>query len=371
MKGCDNLFESAVWTLLHDAIGDTKDVLLTEVMEHSDAQELCTLPIQGLKRLYSNVNSTSWNVFSELRTSDRIAARADYLKKEGILVLKVVDADYPGRLLQMYEPPALLYHRGAPLRESLQIAMVGSRKATHYGKDVAKHLAEELSTQGVTVVSGLARGIDGQAHRGALSGYGGTVAVLGCGVDCIYPREHAPLLKDILDHPAGTVLSECPLGSPPLPYRFPRRNRIIAGISNGVLVVEAAEKSGALITAQLALDAGRDVFAVPGMITSLVSKGCHALIQDGAKMVTKAADILAEYDQPSLFSEESDHPAPDLSADELKIFNVLSAVPTSLEDIVMQCGLAVDQVTTILSLMELNGYVEQLVGRQYVVSKPY
>lgn len=371
MKGRDSVTDSAIWSLLHDAVGDGKDALMTKVMELSEAEALQHLPLPDLKNLCQDIKEDTWRHFIQLRNPETIAQRAHDLATLGVRVLRVIASDYPKPLQQIYDPPALLYHRGALLKGGLHIAMVGSRKATHYGKEVAQRLAADLSTQGITVVSGLARGIDGQAHRGALSGFGGTVAVLGCGIDCIYPREHASLMQDILVHPAGTVLSECPLGSDPLPYRFPRRNRIIAGISTGVLVVEAAEKSGALITAQLALENGRDVYAVPGMITSQVSKGCHALIQDGAKLVAKAQDILEEYDQPSLFPERDETPKASLQGEEKIVYTVLSVVPQSLDDVVLQCGLPVEKVMSILSLLELSGYVEQLVGRQYVISKPY
>ncbi len=208
-------------------------------------------------------------------------------------MLLLSDADYPPALLQTADPPLLLYLHGR--REMLAkpaLAVVGSRSPTAQGHDNALAFARELSRAGLTIVSGLAVGVDGAAHQGALQGQGGTIAVLGTGLDQIYPKRHAALAREIVLN--GLLISEYSLGMPPLPPNFPRRNRIIAGLSIGCLVVEAAVKSGSLITARLASEAGREVFAIPGSIHSPLSRGCHALIRQGAKLVETAADILEE-----------------------------------------------------------------------------
>lgn len=354
----------ALWSLLHDAFGDGRDRLLAEVIGRVTSDALRALPLAGLKALHPGVKSEVWEAFYQVREAetDRLAT----LQALGVEVIRIGQEGYPPALYDLYDPPPILYRRGAPLPEGQAIAVVGSRKCTHYGKDVAERFGRDLSLAGCLVVSGLARGIDGQAHRGALKGPGGTLAVLGCGIDVVYPAEHKKLVQEIFDHPRGTVLSECPLGAQPLPFRFPRRNRIVAALSQGVLVVEAAQKSGALITVRLANEIGRDCFAVPGLITSSASQGPHALIQDGAKLVTKAQDILEEYGQLQLFEAPESKPSQvPLDGDQEKVLACLSAVPLSLETIVEKTGLPVHQVVTAMSLLEIYGLAQEVVGRQY------
>lgn len=354
----------ALWSLLHDAFGDGKDLLLGQVVSRVSTDALRSLPLAGLKAIHPEVKLEIWEAFLRLRSQEE--RRHQDLTRLGIRLLRLGQPDYPQALYELYDPPPFLYQRGQDVTGGLSIAIVGARKATHYGKEVAEKFGKDLSHAGVSVTSGLARGIDGRAHQGALKGPGGTVAVLGCGVDVIYPAEHGDLAQEILGHPRGTILSECPLGSQPLPFRFPRRNRLVAALSRGVVVVEAGQKSGALITARLANDLGRDVFAVPGLINSTVSKGPHLLIQDGAKLTTQIQDILDEYGQQTLFVQEKPGPVhPPLDPDQKKIFACLSPVPLGLEVIVEKAGLPVDRVMTSLSLLEIYGLIEETVGRQY------
>jgi len=216
------------------------------------------------------------------------------LEERKIQVLTLEDTAYPVNLLQIYDPPPVLYVKGVLAQEDAKaVAVVGSRRATPYGKAVADQLAGDLAQAGITVVSGLARGVDTCGHRGALRCGGRTLAVLGCGVDVVYPRENQELFEEIAAK--GAIISEFPLGTPPEASNFPVRNRIISGLALGVLVVEAAEDGGALITADFALEQGRDVFAVPGAITNRYSRGTNRLIKDGAKLVEGVADILEEY----------------------------------------------------------------------------
>lgn len=223
------------------------------------------------------------------------AGERDYAKLQamGASVITVRDFNYPPLLRQTHDPPLLLYVLGELLeQDSLAVAVVGSRRCSPYGRLVAHKLAGELTAHGLTVVSGLASGIDGAAHRGALEAGGRTIGVIACGLDIDYPREHHELKEQIARQ--GAVVSEVPLGTAPTPARFPVRNRIIAGLSLGTLVVEAPERSGALITARLAAEQGRDVFAVPGNVNSFHARGCHQLIRDGAKLVDKVEDVLEE-----------------------------------------------------------------------------
>jgi DNA processing protein len=211
----------------------------------------------------------------------------------GLSLLTPASPSYPELLRQVIDPPIVLWVKGSvEALHGLHVAVVGSRAASHEGVSVARQLGQDLAAAGVTVVSGMARGVDGAAHAGALEGGGPTVAVLGCGVDVVYPPEHARLAARIVE--SGAIVSELAPGAPPLQHHFPMRNRIISGLSRAVVVIEASDHSGSLITARSALDQGRDVLAVPGAILSGRSRGCHALIRDGARLVDSAKDILEE-----------------------------------------------------------------------------
>ena len=284
---------------------------------------------------------------------------------KGIAVCAMEDETYPALLREIFQPPLVLFYRGTLAPEAPRLAMVGARRASTYGKHVAEEIASDLARDGVTVV----RGIDTASHRGALR-TGRTVAVLGCGLDIVYPPENGRLLADIAEQ--GAVISEYPPGTRPLAAFFPARNRIISGLSRGTIVVEAAEKSGSLITAELALSEGRDVFAVPGSIYSDTSRGCHRLIQQGAKLVVDAADVLAEYAPERPLSKGGRQGAPppsgDLSPEEQAVYDVLAfdAALTVDEIIYRLHGRAdVSNVAFLLLQMELAGWVEADENRAY------
>jgi len=220
-------------------------------------------------------------------------------RENKVKTLGIADKDYPTNLRYIYDPPATVYLKGNIVPEdNIAIAIVGSRRATHYGLKNAKSLAFELAVRGITIVSGLARGVDSAAHRGALEAKGRTIAVLGSGLNVIYPKENERLAEEIAQN--GAVISEFPLDAGPQRYHFPRRNRVISGLSLGVVVVEAAQKSGALITANCALEQGREVFALPGKIDSFTSRGTHDLIKQGAKLVESIEDIIEELEPLNL-----------------------------------------------------------------------
>jgi DNA processing protein len=277
------------------------------------------------------------------------------------------DADYPSLLRQISTPPPVLYVRGRKeLLASCCVAIVGSRAATGYGHRIASALAHDLAGRGVAVVSGLALGIDACAHAGALSASGGTVAVLGCGLDVVYPQQNRRLYQQIQD--CGILVSEYPLGTRPEGFRFPARNRIIAGMSYGVVVVEAARKSGSLITAEFALEEGRDVFAVPGQVDSFKSAGAHWLLQQGAKLVLSAGDILEELHLcPGLLrANKAETEAgcrvsaldPELAA----FLERIEPYAMKRDALIAGSGLAPGQVAEFLLLLELEGLVEMLPG---------
>ena len=295
--------------------------------------------------------------------AERLAAARRWLAggaNRGVVTLG--DAAYPPLLLQSADPPLLLYVQGrASLLTAPSLAVVGSRNPTAQGADNARAFARQLGLDGMVVVSGLALGIDGAAHEGALAGPAGTVAVVGTGLDRVYPARHRDLAQRIGE--AGVLVSEYAPGTPALPPNFPQRNRIIAGLSLGTLVVEAALRSGSLITARLAAEAGREVFAVPGSIHSPQSKGCHALIKQGAKLVESAADIVEE-----LRGQRSLPPGaaalPEAPATH-PLLDALGNDPVTLDALLARTGLPTPELSARLLELELDGHVARLPGGLY------
>jgi DNA processing protein len=287
------------------------------------------------------------------------------LEKQGVAVLTWDDTGYPEQLRHISDPPPVLYMRGQLLpADRWAIAVVGTRRVTAYGRQVVERLIGELVSAGLTVVSGLARGIDAAAHRAALAGAGRTLAILGSGLDRLYPTEHAGLAREIAQQ--GAVLTEFPLGTPPDALNFPRRNRIISGLSMGTLVVEAGETSGALITADFALEQGRDVFAVPGSILSPASAGPNRLIKEGAKPITCAQDILEELNLTAVAQHEAVREVLPGDATEASLLRLLSSDPLHIDELGRTAALPVAQVASALTMMELKGLVRQVGGMNYV-----
>jgi DNA processing protein len=286
-------------------------------------------------------------------------------------VLTWLDADYPGRLRTIPDPPPLLYVTGDPTGlDRYALAVVGSRRPTPAGRVLSQELSRDLAALGFTIISGLARGIDAAAHRGALSAGGRTVAVLGCGIEQTYPPEHADLRKQIEQH--GAVITELPVGAYPHAYHFPRRNRLISGLSLGVLVTEAALQSGSLITARLAAEQGREVFAVPGFAKAETSRGTNGLIKQGAKLVDGAWDVVEEL-LPQLdpsFRDRLRRPVtsapPQLSSSEELLTGLLSAEPTHVDELILRSGLPPAEVASLLVGMELRQVIHGLPGNLYV-----
>ncbi len=303
------------------------------------------------------------------------ADAADELRRAqelGVQILTEQDPAYPSGLRDLEDAPLLLYVRGrlSP-HDALAVAVVGSRSCSIYGQTQAERLAASLASAGVTIVSGLARGIDAAAHRGALMAKGRTLAVLGCGLASVYPPEHAELAERVCQ--AGAVLSALPLDATPRPVHFPIRNRLIAALSLGVLVVEAASSSGSLITARLAGEMGKEVFAVPGDITRPQSRGCHALIRDGAKLATCAADVLEELGPlrealPQTVQEEEPTPYLNLNEVERAIYERLSHEPVDIDALCRQTQIAPANAASALLALELRSLIRQLPGKRFVLS---
>ncbi|MBF0529612.1 MAG: DNA-protecting protein DprA [Deltaproteobacteria bacterium] len=305
--------------------------------------------------------------------------------RQGYRLLMSIEDDYPGLLKNIDDPPPVLWVAGElkPEEDQAAVAIVGSRGATEHGRAVAARIAGELSAAVVTVISGMAVGIDAAAHRGAISAGGRTIGVLGCGLDIDYPKPNLDLLADVPK--SGALVTEFPLGSWPQAGNFPRRNRIISGLSLAVVVVEAAEKSGALITARFALDQGRDVMAVPGRAGSIKSAGTHAMIKQGAALVETGQDIINELEtqlqggkikrrsaqssRPLLDGLPDEPETPDLSPEENKIWTILDDDPLHVDVLSRKTGRTPPQLAAVLLEMELKGLVKMLPGQLYTKVK--
>ncbi len=426
--------EKAIWAVLHKSWEDSmkNDRLLKTIPLLTTGEQIWSASEPELTQQFPEIPAEVWQCFVRRRARTDLSKVESYLNLQQIEMIWYSHPQYPAALREIALPPAFLYWKGnlAPWElptADLNIAIVGSRKADQYGLTVAEQLGSELSRAGVCVVSGLARGVDARAHWGALKGDAGTIAVQGCGIDQIYPKENAKLAEAILNHQRGCIVTEFALGSPPQAWHFPKRNRIISGLSRGVVIVQAAVKSGAFITIETALEQGRDVFAVPGQITNPLSAGPNRFLQEGAKLVTNANDILEEYGyQPqSLFPDldtkqkrktkpadeavsiqnplgqcefqkksekkqgnnkktaneknesavnKNNEPVsvPDipltvsLTTEESRVLQNITAEPITIEELAYLCKLPMAQLMPILSMLELYGCVQQLIGRNYI-----
>jgi DNA processing protein len=290
------------------------------------------------------------------------------IQAQGIHVLTWDDAAYPHRLKEIEQPPPVLYLRGEILDEDVWcVAVVGTRRITVYGRQVAEEIASFLAQRGITLVSGLARGVDGVAHEACMRAGGRTFAVLGSGVDRIYPPEHESLANRIIER--GAIISDYAPGTPPDSTNFPPRNRIISGLSLATVVIEAGETSGALITATFAAEQGRDVLAVPGNIHAPQSKGTNRLIQNGARPLLKPEDILETLELELVNEHHEARTLLPAEPVEACILQVLSSQPTHVDEIGIQSGLSIDKVSATLTLMELKGMVRHVGGMNYVSVK--
>jgi len=303
-----------------------------------------------------------------LRTQIDLDAEMTRLDRHNVTALTWQDDAYPALLKQIYAPPHVLYVRGELCpQDEWAVAIVGTRRATIYGKQVARALAQDLARNGITVISGLARGIDAAAHQAALDAGGRTIAVMACGLDRVYPPEHRKLAQAIIQN--GALISDYPLGTPPEGGNFPPRNRIISGMSLGVIVVEAGRRSGALITVDFALEQGREVFAVPGNIYNRSSIGCNRLIQDGAKMVLAVQDVLEELNLTMIEHQSEARAALPADETEAKLLQLVSDAPVHVDEICRQCDLPIQQVSSTLAMMELKGMVRQIGGMHYILAR--
>ncbi len=354
------------------------------VQAFGSPKEVFAAPVSNLRAI-PGIGQKIAQEIKSFRQWPAVEQELERARKEQVAIITCREPLYPRSLLNIYDFPTVLYVKGVLRQEDINIAVVGSRMASAYGKFSTERLCRELAMKGVTIVSGLARGIDTAAHQGCLSAKGRTIAVLGCGLDIIYPRENKDLFEKIPG--SGAIVTEFPFGTPPLGPNFPARNRIISGLSLGVVVGEANFRSGSLITARVALEQGREVFAVPGSIDAAGSKGTNKLIKEGAKLVENADDIMEEI-MPQLergmmlqvpknteqaksgpcrpASEFKSRPREGLTDRESSLLKHLSSSPVQIDRIISGTGgRAGDILPTLLSL-ELKGYIRQLPGKMFL-----
>lgn len=357
--------ELVYWSLVQKIWGIKGNKYLLNIIEKIKGSDFWHLSEKEILKEFPDISQGM--VKEVVLARDKLNHQKEYekIRRLGIKIYTIGDNKYPQSLKNIYDPPPLLYVRGKLVEKNLAIAVVGARKASPYGKKVAYDLAAQLSDNNIQIISGMARGIDASSHQGALAGKGGTIAVLGSGIDIIYPRENRGLYDKIINLENSAVISELPLGSQPLKHHFPLRNRIISGLATGIVVIEAGEKSGSLITAELGLEQGKDVFSVPGPITSPLYKGSHKLIKDGAKLVDCVDDILEEYGQMSLFNDKK-YQQISLNATEKRVLGALSIEPSTIEEIALQAKLTITEVIAILSVLEIKGLAKQQAGRKFI-----
>jgi DNA processing protein len=337
-----------------------------------------TAPVSHLKEI-RGISKEKATAIAGFNNWDKVKEELELLDKNEINIITYQDELYPAKLKHIYDRPPFLYVRGNLKKDDINIAVVGSRLASTYGKYTTERISRELALKGLTIVSGMARGIDSTAHRGALTAHGRTIAVLGSGLDVIYPPENKKLFAEIIEN--GAIISEFPLGTPPHSANFPTRNRIISGMSYGVVIVEAGEKSGSLITARLALEQGREVFAVPGSIDAAGSRGTNKLIKQGAKLIENTDDILEEIlpqiertivlkphsiaNSETIAAKSSEI----LSTADQKIIGFISGGRVHIDDLISSTALSSADILSALTTLELKGIVQQHPGKIFSKKK--
>ena len=355
------------WWISLNKIEGLGNVRIKKLLNYFETIENIT---EADERTLKEVEGISANIARNILTikDADIKKELDNLKQKGVNAITIDDQDYPFLLKETYDPPSVIYYRGKYDISFFEkcVAIVGTRGATVYGKEIAKSMACDLSKDGVTIVSGMASGIDTAAHTGALESDGQTIAVVACGPDIIYPSSNRNLYQNLISK--GLVLSEYPPGTMPESGRFPARNRIISGLSRGVLIVEAPEKSGALITSDFALEQGRDVFVVPGNINNPKNKGCHNLIKQGAILITEAKDILNEFGwiEGSL-QENKDRNIPQLNDKETKVYSTLGYEPVHIDTILLKSGLNSSELMEVLTMLEIKGIISEIPGKLFTI----
>jgi DNA processing protein len=361
------------WLTLKSVSG-IGNLLFCRLVKHfGSPQNVLAASVSSLRQV-PGISSTLATTISGRHSPDWVFKEIERCQAKGFIIITQQDPHYPALLLHTPDPPPVLYCYGTLSSDMCHIAVVGSRKATGYGKNCARKLCGELASKGVSVVSGMANGIDTAAHIGAIEGQGNTIAVLGSGLEHIYPPSNRKLFHRIAEN--GAVISEFSLNAKPKPHHFPQRNRIISGMALGTVVVEAAQKSGSLITAKLAAEQGREVFAVPGSILAATTRGTHDLIKQGAKLVENAQDIIEEIGPHIALNEistmdvtEKTHPvakALPLDAFEEQLLEAIGPYPVHIDDLARRCDREMGSLTATLCQLEIRGIINQEPGKFFV-----
>lgn len=356
------------WVWLSTIVGLGSKRFQYLLNQYGSPEEVWKLSSQEIKKIsYFPLSLIQQLLDPKIR--ENVDVHMEKIKENQIQVVTIHEEEYPMFLKTIHDPPVVLYVKGQLIKNEKALAIVGSRRATAYGVKMAETIGKELAKCGITVVSGMARGVDSKAHIGALHEQGRTIAVLGCGLDQAYPPENKDLMERIQS--SGAVVSEYVPGMPPLPQNFPARNRIISGISMGVVVIEANEKSGSLITADFALEQGREVFAIPGNVNSFNSLGTNKLIKDGAKIVTCMEDILEEirvfrnssFDFADQRQREKNNIFKGLEAEEKALAICIYKEDLHIDQLMEKTGMGMNQINSFLVMLELKGIIEQLPGK--------
>ena len=355
------------WLAALPTLSDRKKRLLRE--EYRDAKAVYYIEEIQL-RFLNFLEEKDVEAILQSKREKNVEEEWDRLISQNIRFVPYFSEEYPRRLSQIADAPYALYAKGKlPLEGCPNVAIVGARKCTPYGEQMALEYGAYLAANGVQIISGMAKGVDGAGQRGALNGKGRTYGVLGCGVDICYPREHIGLYMDI--QATGGLLSELPPGRPPLPAYFPARNRIISAMSDAVLVMEARERSGSLITADLALEQGKDVYALPGPVTSKLSQGCHQLIRQGAGILTSPEDLLIEFG----FGSKKPEQKPEQKSDKIEkvlenhenvVYSCLDLFPKGLDQLSAETGIGIRDLLDWLISLELKGYIREISKNYYI-----
>jgi DNA processing protein len=342
------------------------------VAAFGEPENIFNSPLSELKKV-ENIGDERAGSIAGFKDWDSVNREIDKINEHNVKLVSFTDFSYPESLRYIHDAPILLYVKGdIEENDKYAIAMVGSRDATEYGMRTADKLSYGLAAAGLTVVSGMARGIDSASHRGALKARGRTIAVLGSGIDVIYPPENRGLMEKIAS--SGAVISEFPMGTKPDKNNFPRRNRIISAMSLGVIVVEAAVDSGSLITVGYALEQGKEVFAVPGNVTSAGSRGTNDLIKKGARLIEGAQDVIAELRtqlkgviSEEKFNAKAKRTLPDMTESEKLLYSCLDSEPKHIDDIIRKAERQSSEALSILLSLELKGIVKQLEGKRFMI----
>lgn len=361
--------ERAYWVALNMVPG-VGSINFRQILNHLGSPERALSASAKELQNVPGIGEKTARAITEFPYKEELEKEWNLIQKNGVKIITWQDADYPDNLKNIHDPPPVLYLKGQlDPRDKLAVAVVGSRHASSYGLKMAEGLARELARRGITIVSGMARGIDSAAHRGALVAGGRTLAVWGSGLGVLYPADNQPLAQEIAQK--GAILSQFPIMTPPSRQSFPIRNRIISGLAMGVVVAEAGVDSGALITANSALEQGREVFAIPGPVTAKGSQGCNRLIKAGAKLVEDWQDVLSEI-SPHLkdwLARDLPTPAPalpQLPEEEGKLFGLLKEEPLHIDELIGLSGLSAARVSTLLLSLEMKGLAKQEVGKRFV-----